>query len=318
MEMTDYTNWTRMSSQLLTQPKRMSKETLERWVHRHLLKILLPYPRDKDGMDYVCTPLNPTAILRLVAHLHTVGYPAHWLDSILGAMFQGELKGTTARAPRKEVDDPTSVAEVFPRRDISITPWAAEISTLGSLWVCSGLLPFGLSMGHELLPSLSELKKYSLVLPFPLNALLASAKRPTFILVFWDKTVAGKPPVSNKLRKILLDDEGGDKGTNEKGVMLVTTFKWVTKKREASFWMRRDAVETILNKHWQVALWRSDSWEPVTKWVEVGERMTAGEQWLSDGPQGRQDIYIYIFAARMVLVRPGIPRQKRGAGLSIL
>ncbi|KAI1869257.1 uncharacterized protein JN550_005887 [Neoarthrinium moseri] len=276
MEMSDYTNWTKVAPATLSPANRMSRSELESFIHRHLLKVLLPYPRDPDDIDCVYTPLNPTIIFRLVAHLHYVGYPAHWLSDILERILQGTV-ATTVRAPRQAVEDPGSVSQSYPSLNVSLKPWLAEMTTLSALW--QGLLPFGLLFEKSLLPALSSIREYHISFP---PSLVQSQNRPHFMLVFWNED-SGSHPGSN-LRDTLLDDENGDgsekaKAVRESGVRVLMTYRWATKTRMASFWLRSDEVETMRGGNWSAAIWRSDTWNQVTPWVVVSKEIVDGEQW---------------------------------------
>lgn len=68
------------------------------------------------------------------------GYPAHWLGSIIENLTSGMIK-TTARAPATEAMNAEDVSKLHPLRQITVTPWAAEFTTI--VGVCRGLMPFG-------------------------------------------------------------------------------------------------------------------------------------------------------------------------------
>ncbi|CAJ2499920.1 Uu.00g027730.m01.CDS01 [Anthostomella pinea] len=270
MEMSDYTNWAKVSPSVLALEKRMSKGKLENFIHRHLLKVLLPYKRD---------PLDGECVL--IAHLHSVGYPGHWLSSVLEGIFEGTFT-TTVRAPRQAVDDPGSVTNAYPSATISIKPWLAELATLGTIW--QSLLPFGLLIPNSLLPSRDSIRKYTISFP---PGDVEAPHRPHFVLVFWSQAAAGAPPTSSGLRQTLLDDEQGDRSekarsVRESGIRVLTTYKWVTKTATASFWLRSDEVEMMMREagSWSAAVWRVDSWERVTAWVGVSEKIVEGEGWV--------------------------------------
>lgn len=93
-----YMTWDRAPGAGFTIPphRRLSQPDLERWLHAHLLKLCLPYPRPPWGSAPVYAPLNLTTFLRLVVHRHGLGYPAQWLSGVLEDVCEGAIT-TTAR-----------------------------------------------------------------------------------------------------------------------------------------------------------------------------------------------------------------------------
>ncbi|KAF5484753.1 hypothetical protein CGCS363_v013958 [Colletotrichum siamense] len=81
----DYFIWAKSSTKTTLSKRLMSRSALERWLYLHLLKICLPYPRPKLSDRPVHAPLNLTTFLRIVGHMHDVGYPAHWLSGVLSS-----------------------------------------------------------------------------------------------------------------------------------------------------------------------------------------------------------------------------------------
>ncbi|KAK1780120.1 hypothetical protein QBC45DRAFT_450440 [Copromyces sp. CBS 386.78] len=112
---------------------------------------------------------------RLISHMHEVGYPAHWMSSILDTICEGTIT-TTTRAPTAEVMTPQE-------------------------------------------------------------------------LVFWDVS-QGKPP--RKLRTLLLDDEVGDgsataQAIRNKGIHVVSAFRYTVDTESVNFWLRKDVMNGILS-----------------------------------------------------------------------
>ncbi|KAI1498753.1 hypothetical protein F5X99DRAFT_431519 [Biscogniauxia marginata] len=271
-----YTMWSATAAKRLPLAKLMSRNALQRFLDAHLLKICVPFPRPKQNVELVYAPLNLTMLFRLVVRMHEVGYPAHWLSGIINRMLEGELT-TSARAPRQMVQDAQSVDLVHPTKTMSIRPWAAELSTLGSIW--QPLLPFGLLFRKGLLPPLDTIKKYGITFPPYWDDWLS---RPHFMLVFWDSKLGSPPEI---LRKTLIDDELGDhrdksKTIRESGIHVLTTFRWVTKTRTAWFWLRSDVMEVLRREDWKAYIWRSDTYEKTTDAVSVRENIEEIGSWI--------------------------------------
>lgn len=257
--------------------KLMPRPRLERWLYAHFLKICLPEKRDPEHGAAVYAPLNLTAFIRLLLHLFERGYPAHWLGTVIENLTSASIK-TTARAPRKEVMDVGDVNTVYPLRQISVAPWVAEFTTLVGIW--RGLVPFGFVVANGAQVTLSDVFEYSIkFLDFSGHNL--RLRVPHFILVF-HKTELGKMP--QLLRKTLLDDEFGDTSeqankARTEGLHVVSTFKYVTDTRTASFWMRRDVGDKLCQGGWNASIWRTDSWNKQVGDVPTSSHMVKGQQW---------------------------------------
>lgn len=135
----------------LSWSKLMPRPKLERWLYSHFLRSACqPSATPTDDSAPVYAPLNLTAFLGLVAHLHGKGYPTHWLATTLENLTSGRVN-TTARAPRRDVLDVSwGVDAVHPPRQISVAPWTAEFTTLlGIFW--TRLMPFGFAVAQGIL-----------------------------------------------------------------------------------------------------------------------------------------------------------------------
>ncbi|KAK1759904.1 hypothetical protein QBC47DRAFT_420741 [Echria macrotheca] len=185
-----YIVWQRCAFKKLARGKDLlARPALEKWLHAFFLKICVPFPRSTVTMSPVYTPLNLTAFVRLVAHLSGIGYPAHWLSGILSDLCSGTIK-TTARAPRAVITTPEHIDAANPQVEMSTAPWAAELSTLVSIW--SPLLKFGLTVPRGLLVAPNEIAEYSVsFLHLRDNSQL---RLPHFVLVFWKAPKGGAAP----------------------------------------------------------------------------------------------------------------------------
>jgi hypothetical protein len=271
----DYIVWEKIPSKTLSWDQLPPRRAFDKWMHAHFLKICLPYPRPLFSDAPVYAPLNLTAILRLVIRMHEVGYPTHWLSGILASFCDGRIQ-TITRAPRQLVMDRRDIKEIFPSLEISVNPWKAEFSTLLSIW--NRLLGFGIIASPGTLLSPDNICEYAVTFPaFSHPQLLC----PHFMLVFWNAS-EGKPP--REIRRLLLDDEMGDrstatKGLREKAVHCFTTFRYVTDTRIATFWCRKDVMDALAAGKWEVFVWRTDTWEKLTRGVSVRDGVTLQRSW---------------------------------------
>lgn len=227
----DYLIWSAVTDKQLNWSERMKRQEFETWIYGHLLKVCLPYPRPLFSHSPVNAPMYLTVLFRLLERMSEKGYPAHWMSGILASVCTGEVV-TNARAPRGIVVHQDDLARTKPKRKISVAPWRAEFTTLLSIW--RRLLPFGVITPRNTLVPLSDIVEYQVTFPLFREDQL---RLPHFTLVFWD-TKFRRPPVN--LRGLLLDDEDGAfpesvRKARDHGVHVVTTFRFVTHTRTASF-----------------------------------------------------------------------------------
>jgi hypothetical protein len=274
-----YQIWERVRQTKLPLQRLLPRATLDRWLFAHFLKICLPYTRPAAEGAPMHSPLNLTAFLRLVTHLHQIGYPPHWLSTILTNLCEDEIT-TTARAPRQVSTDQSFVAIVFPSLKMAISPWRAEYTTLLSIW--TPLLPFAFLAPANSLVLPSDVAEYTVSFH---NQMVNNAhlRVPHFMLVFWDTSNGPEPP--RDMRNFLLDDETGDTSPSARemkknAIHLVNTFRYVTETSTASFWLRTDVMEEMKKGNWTVYIWRNDTWENVTRGVDVGAHVVEKGRWL--------------------------------------
>lgn len=301
-----YIVWEQSPTKKLSRGKDLlSRPALEKWLHGFFLKICVPFPRPPVTMSPVYTPLNLTAFVRLIAHLAEIGYPAHWLSGILVDLCSGVIK-TTARAPQAVITTPEHINAVSPALAISTAPWAAELSTLLSIW--SPLLPFGLTTPRGQVVAPGEIAEYSISFSqFKDTSLL---RFPHFVLVFLkpfspeeQEENVGEvemPPPGDLLHSILREDELSEleltaydeNELKRDRIRIFTTLsvnqsvssddvETKTGTRTVGFWSRIDAMEFQKEeKKWEAFLWRVDRWTQVTEGVKVEEEtVTMKRRW---------------------------------------
>ncbi|KAB5585107.1 hypothetical protein GE09DRAFT_15274 [Coniochaeta sp. 2T2.1] len=311
--------WEKGSARQIAWKDRLTRLELEKWLHGHFFKIILPHYRNwvpdlnaSEGQQ----PLNLTAFIRLVCLMSERGYPAHWLSDILRALCgvgpNGEIT-TTARPPVQPFASPTEVDMVFAPRRMTLAPWKTEFTTLLSIW--SRLLPFGFFAPDSLVGP-TEVAEYSVTFPAfePVHL-----RVPHFILLFWNcklfetrdllglapeqlldtppeylwserfQAVSMAPP-KDQIERMLRDDErGADEPIptriRREGVHVFTAMKFVTHTPTASFWCSRDVMEKMREgEGWKVYIYRTDTWDAVTVpaaqgGVKVKDGVTEVRRW---------------------------------------
>jgi hypothetical protein len=213
----------------------LARPALEKWLYSLFLKITLPYIRLIINGSPVYSPLNLSSFLRLVAHLGDIGYPAHWLSSVLSVLCTGIIT-TSARPPQRLVTSPADIDAVLPPCQMTTAPWVAQFTTLLSIW--SKLLPFGLIMVLGTLVALSEIAEFTV--SFPLVTEDTQLRVPQFVSFFWQarkmKVLSGQQlyEVSREDRKNALKSDA---------IHVMTAMEFDDETRTAMFWCRVDAIE---------------------------------------------------------------------------
>lgn len=276
-----YLVWERRPARKLLRGKDMLPRTkLEKWLYAFFLKICLPYPRGKYSDRPVYSPLNLTALIRLVSHLAEIGYPAHWLSGVLSALCARNIT-TTARPPRREATTPADVDATVPALEMIIAPWRAEFTTILSIW--SRLLPFGFIAPPGAVVPPAEIAEFSVTFPV-FEDKETQLRVPHFVLLFWNAADGDAPPYDGSISHILRDDETGDRSAltrelKSEAMNIFTAMKFVTATRTASFWCRTDVIQRMRDEGWEVFIWRTDTWTRVTEGVSVKDGVTLKGLW---------------------------------------
>ncbi|KAK8069906.1 hypothetical protein PG994_006522 [Apiospora phragmitis] len=255
-----YYKWERVPgpSKPMEYEQLMPQASLTKWLYSHFLKICIPYKRG-PAFDQVYAPLNLTMFMRILVHVSELGYPAHWLFTLINNLLGGEVT-TTARAPRRYVLKTQDVDKAYHLRKMSVEPCKMEFATLISLW--QSLLPFGLITSNNVLAPIEEIQEHTV--EFPPFSHPESSYVPHFMLVFWNRQKLEEPPAN--IWSLLLDDETGDTTTSARSarseaVRIVTTSQWSTDRDAATFWLRRSDMAEMVRDDWLLYVWQTDFWD---------------------------------------------------------
>ncbi|KAI1480574.1 hypothetical protein F4774DRAFT_424825 [Daldinia eschscholtzii] len=254
--MFQYYRWEKSETGCQSLDKLMPRESFFRWLFAHYLKLCIPFPRPPNELCLFAS-LNITTFTRLLVQMGELGYPGHWLSSIITSLSRGTVT-TTARAPRSKLLEPSVVDKVYPSRTICVKPWSAELTTLIAQW--RSLIPYTVVVPSGLLPPPEAIIEYSVKIPHTWAPYLDC---PEFILVFWNARKYPVPP--RDLYAVVLDDERGSKAPimqemREDGFHILTTVDYVMDTCTATFWLRSDVMESMLRENWSVFIGRTDMW----------------------------------------------------------
>lgn len=163
-----------------------SRVELTTWLTRHLVNIMVP-GRSEPAPNYIFQPSNLAAFLNMLAHLHRVGFPGHWLADFLQIVLSGSM--VTDIEPW---DDkwPILLKDMKHRtkmRRIRFDPWLADFENI--LAVCHEGLPFSITLPPDFARTPEELGTYSAKVSIQ-NPLIAAAfheRDPNIVFVFYKK-----------------------------------------------------------------------------------------------------------------------------------
>lgn len=138
--LSDYIMWLGTNIGPFDYQNLMQRDTLTKWLYAVFFKTTLPTDRSKlEWMVMIFSPWNLTIFFCLLWRLHEVGYPAHWLWTILANI----LDNTVITSARPALSAPLTIDEGNrhnPVKKISTAPYIPEISTLTTIF--QPMLPF--------------------------------------------------------------------------------------------------------------------------------------------------------------------------------
>jgi hypothetical protein len=264
------------------------RKPFTKWFYAMFFKLAIPLGHDVVAhMKIIYSPLNLTILFRLIAQLHRLGYPAHWLSEPLQNIIENKIV-TTCRPPRKKPMRAADVKREYPEKKLCSAPFALEMATLAQLF--QPLLPFLLTSPN--VTSLNSIYKYMFSLP-DYNNFHPQPSCLTLVFIEDNSMLpiakSGNRSLSTNLRE-LLDPSWGDevdgkvKGAifeafREQGLAVWSSFTWDAKNKEASVWMPESFVEMV-SEGWMVGIYRTDLWIPVFGVpAVVGKVVSKGERW---------------------------------------
>ncbi|KAI0906648.1 hypothetical protein F4823DRAFT_69891 [Ustulina deusta] len=271
-------SWVRSGHKPLVWPERMRQWQLERWLCMHFFKLNAPCRQPEGHQDLGHGPLNMNAFFPLILYMYRIGYPAHWLSGILNSLTHGSLK-TTARAPRLPAMTTYEVLRWLPLTVIYIYPLVEELRTLFVIW--RRVLPFGTIIYHEFLPSIEQIREFTI--HFPKTDVLAQAFGAIFVLVLWDQQMNMVPPPSgDSFRNMLVCDTASPIFPLPGRLHVISTVKWESKTAHARFWFTDPVIQVMLQPGtgWVAYMWRTDNWTPALGPVPISkDTLICGDCW---------------------------------------
>ncbi|KAF4632283.1 hypothetical protein G7Y89_g5844 [Cudoniella acicularis] len=118
----------------------MPRAEFTKWFYGLFFRLTLPFQQQLlPYYEVIFSPLNLTILFRLIPHMVSLGYPAHWLSEVLNNIISNHVL-TTARPPRTKPMRAIDIDRPHPLRKLCTAPFSYELATLAQLF--QPLLPF--------------------------------------------------------------------------------------------------------------------------------------------------------------------------------
>ncbi|KAJ7041619.1 hypothetical protein C8F04DRAFT_994717 [Mycena alexandri] len=254
----------------------VTRAELTRWLTRVLLYTCIP---GTPGMQNVRVrmPNNLVVFVRLLAHLHAVGYPAHWLAEFLHTILSDSLVTDVAPYLGMFPIPLSDLTRSVPSRRVRLDPWLAEFENI--LVTSQAGLPFAVSLPREFARNHTDIAVYEAVVQLKgpdLGPMFATApvQDPVVdILLYKPSKTLTVDALARLISGIL---EGGPTQMGRGTLYLLSSQEVVDiPGRKVSWRLSRDRVRTMRAEGWVMVVYRTDNHEAVTfplpanKWTEV-------------------------------------------------
>lgn len=255
----------------------LSRAELSRFLSSQFFKLALPARANATSAS-----ANLTYFFDLLIHLHSIGYPAHWLADAL-AKILGDGVNASPSPPR-------TPDEATPRNHLStnatmrgahgsVAPFLPETSTLASMF--QRLLPFN---PIATLPPLSTIYQYSIEFPTDSQCL---SPTPMALMIY--NSNAYIPATSLQFP--------------EEGCIIISTLTYTPSDSHArvQFWMREDIITQLQssssNETWHCNLLHAtdpdssddEVWKPLVEQSVSIDSIIKGVQWISASTSSKHD-----------------------------
>ncbi|KAF3356047.1 hypothetical protein VdG1_06785 [Verticillium dahliae VDG1] len=235
---------------------------------QHLLTLCLsPHPRSTLNRNKRCHrthSLNLSSYFRLVAQLSDRGLDPHLLFQQVARILTPDFE-TKARFPTEiwSFMEPDYMSGKHMDREftrINLRPWHSELSTLAVIW--QRLLNFSIVTSKL---TLQDVSRFELLLDSDRDIEIPNPEAPEFVIVFvkeHDQYLFDGSGLAMALARGESPDDFEFAEFLRNNSHVVTTWKWDGEKQIASFWLRNDVVEDMLESShlWNAFLYRTDDW----------------------------------------------------------
>lgn len=251
----------------------LSRAELSRFLFSQFFKLALPSKGNATS-----TSVNLTYFFDLLIHLHSIGYPAHWLADALAKILGDGVNASPS--PPRTPDEATprnylSTNTAMRGAHGSIAPFLPETSTLASMF--QRLLPFN---PIATLPPLSTIYQYTIAFKTDNTCL---SRTPMALMIYDSHTYIPATTLSFP----------------EEGCIIISTLTYAPSDdghTRVKFWMREDIITQFQSSSstetWLYNLLRAadpsdngddEVWKPLIEQSPSIEGIIKGAQWAQSG-----------------------------------
>ena len=198
---------------------------------------------------------NPVAFFRLLLHLHSIGYPSHWLSEFLRSVLCNDLKTGALRA--KELPIPiTHSMEVIDARKVDLAPWVPEFEMLLASTRIG--LPFHVRLPRNLATTSEGIGTYEANhrWSYSHRFLLLSPYDFVAMLVFWRSSSIVYPKDVSELIVDSVSEKG--RATPRKDFVVVNCLEELGSGKVVWKLVRKRVEGMKREGDWKMAIFRSD------------------------------------------------------------
>eukprot|EP00026_Physarum_polycephalum_P001837 Phypoly_transcript_01840.p1 GENE.Phypoly_transcript_01840~~Phypoly_transcript_01840.p1 ORF type:complete len:982 (+),score=166.31 Phypoly_transcript_01840:80-2947(+) len=225
----------------------VSQEELVNWLHRIFFYIVLPPARSPMSKFRVDHPLNLLAFVTLLNRLAEVGYPRHWLATVLDNLLSGKIK-TKGRPP------PNSLNVHYSATTLTTVPFLVELEYAAA--ACANHLAF------PLLSPLPALQHIVMTKEFLLDP--RDDQRACVVALMFAPRAAFLPVNMPKELQNLRDNLHGDPK-----VYLVSSLHWDSVNSKVEFFASEERIAQMVRDDWYAGVVRLDSYKVLMKPVSL-------------------------------------------------
>ena len=182
-----------------------SREELNIWLTRVLFSALVPGIPQK-GHHLIRYPINLATFVGLLIHLHSVGFPSHWLTEYLHQVLAGSLTSEVA-IYRGQLSIPLSDNTWWVSRcKVCLDPWRVDFENI--LALSYEALAFPISLPDDFVKTFDEIGLFEVLVPrhkfTPRTAMnLVSPFNPVMALMFYKPGLYQPDNVAKRINKVL-------------------------------------------------------------------------------------------------------------------
>ncbi|TFY67011.1 hypothetical protein EVG20_g4091 [Dentipellis fragilis] len=229
------------------------------------------YPTSRLGIMNVRNPNSLVAFIHLLFHLHSVGFPAHWLSEFVQSILSGHM--ATDIAPFSGIL-PIPLSDMHARvarRQVRTDPWLAELESI--IATAYEGLPFPVSLPAGLTSSSADIGVFEARVegtpaasPWGIDGIPLP---PNMSLLFYRPSNMYAPhTIIQNLRQILEIKAHPPNGA----IQILTSQEFVDIPNNVIRWrMSRRRVQRMKIEGWVLSAYRVDVYDPVIFPVSAGE-----------------------------------------------